>query len=78
MDIVQVIVSLIVIGSAIWVYTDMKKIGMEDETATDTLIGKRLAWRWAVGVFALWIITFPWYLSKRKEFLQNKQFLNKR
>ena len=78
MDITDVIALLILLGSSIWVYTDMQKIGMEDENVKDSLIGKRLAWRWAVGVFFIWILFLPWYLIKRKEFLQNKQFLNKR
>lgn len=74
MKIVGIIIAVVL---AIWVYTDIQKIGMEDENVKDPLIGKRLAWRWTIGTLLLWIVFFPYYLMKRKEFLQNKQFLNK-
>jgi hypothetical protein len=72
MDPIKLIITLAVIASAIWVYFDMQKIGMEDENTKDALIGKRLAWRWAAGVLLLWLIFFPYYLIKRNEFMNNQ------
>lgn len=42
---------LIVIATAIWVAFDAPTHG--------------LSWTWSLGVLALWIVAFPWYLSVR-------------
>ncbi len=42
---------VVVIGSAIWVFFDAPANG--------------LSWTWGLGVLALWIVAFPWYLVVR-------------
>lgn len=54
--------AFMVIGTALWVYFDAKRLGlgryrtglMNPEVAT-------------IGCFAMWILVFPWYLSARRK-----------
>lgn len=61
-------VYVVIFVCAIWVYHDTTEvIGMEDERAR----------KWTVCVFLLSLFIFPYYLIKRKEFLQQKDSLDK-
>jgi 4-amino-4-deoxy-L-arabinose transferase-like glycosyltransferase len=40
-----------VIASAVWVFIDAPARG--------------LSWTWGLGVLAVWIVAFPWYLVER-------------
>jgi hypothetical protein len=54
---------IIVIGSAIWVYVDAKKIGVRKGLISGMFdIG---AGTWCAATLLLWIVVFPAYLIKR-------------
>ena len=64
-----VLLLIIVIISAIVVYTDAKSIGVGTQP-TKELAFTSVTWKpisWAVLVFFFWIIFLPFYLIKRKE-----------
>lgn len=59
----ELIAGLVIFLSSIWVAHEIEDVfGMGNETAS----------RWALGVLLLWPFVFPYYLIKRKDFLQNK------
>ncbi len=62
----QVLISLVVLGTSIWVLCDAKSIGVKQgqmKGLTDMgVIG------WFIACLLLWIIAFPLYLSKRSEY----------
>lgn len=57
---------LIVLGSAIWVLIDAKKIGVRKDVITG--IGNIGPWAWFFCCLLLWIVAFPLYLFKRGDF----------
>lgn len=64
---------LLVIASAIWVGIDAGKImPSKDKLITKNKSGSLTApttpLGWAIGCILLWIIFFPWYLSKRESY----------
>jgi hypothetical protein len=62
----QGIVSLIVIGTTIWVFIDTKKIGVQKGQIKGILNMGRTGW--TLATLFLWIIAFPCYLAKRGEY----------
>ncbi len=59
----ELVAILAIFLSSIWVDHEIEDVfGMGNETAS----------RWALGVLLLWPLVFPYYLIKRKDFLQNK------
>ncbi|HEV7588973.1 MAG TPA: hypothetical protein VGO40_12725 [Longimicrobium sp.] len=56
--------ALTVIGSALWVYFDARKLGLSRYRTG--LIGPEVA---TIGCLGVWIIAFPWYLSARHKIL---------
>lgn len=56
----QGLLSLFIIGTAIWVVFDA---GRHDWSGNR--IGNK-TWQWIVGVLLLWIIVFPLYLFQRR------------
>lgn len=46
--------ALLALGSAIWVYLDAQNHEKDSP------------WSWAIAVFLIWPIAFPWYLGVRK------------
>ena len=53
--------ALMVIGTALWVYFDAKRLGLSRYRTG--LINPEIA---TIGCFAMWILVFPWYLSARR------------
>ncbi|KYK27715.1 MAG: hypothetical protein AYK23_05795 [Candidatus Proteinoplasmatales archaeon SG8-5] len=62
----NVIVGILVLITTIWVYVDGEKIAGPDGKVlhTSPLV-------WAICVFLIWIICFPWYLYSRHKHLEN-------
>lgn len=58
-----VLVAIVVIGTAIWVDQDARKLVAAG--ATKAQMGGNSPLMWSVGTILVWIIVFPWYLSKR-------------
>lgn len=59
---------LIVLGTSIWVLFDTKAIGVKKGQAEGfTDMGP---WGWFFACLLLWIVCFPWYLSKRSEYIR--------
>lgn len=56
--------ALVVIGSALWVYFDAKRLGLGRYRTG--LVNPEVA---TIGCFAMWIVAFPWYLSARRRIL---------
>jgi hypothetical protein len=52
--------ALMVIGTALWVYFDAKRLGLSRYRTG--LLNPEVA---TIGCLGLWIIAFPWYLSAR-------------
>jgi hypothetical protein len=57
---------LIVIGTAIWVLIDAKKLGVRKGLVTG--VGNMGPWAWFFVTLLLWIIGFPAYLYYRGQF----------
>jgi len=57
------IVILVVLGTAIWVDQDARKLVAAG--ATRAQLGGNSPLTWSVLTVLLWIIVFPWYLVKR-------------
>jgi len=60
---------LIIVGTSIWMGLDAQAIGYNQPTY-DKYTGKRTdkadpPFAWFLGGLLLWIVVFPWYLSKR-------------
>jgi len=53
-----------VIGTALWVYFDSKKLGLSRYRTG--LVNSEVA---TIGCLGLWIIAFPWYLSARHKIM---------
>lgn len=62
----DVVLSLIVWGTSIWVLVDAKSIGVKKGQIKG--IGNMGPWAWFFCCLLLWIIGFPFYLVKRGEF----------
>lgn len=60
--------AFMVIGTALWVYFDAKRLGLSRYRTG--LINPEIA---TIGCFGLWIIAFPWYLSTRRRILAGEQ-----
>ena len=60
--------ALMVIGTALWVYFDAKRLGLSRYRTG--LINPEVA---TIGCFGLWILAFPWYLSTRRRILAGEQ-----
>jgi len=60
--------AFMVIGTALWVYFDAKRLGLSRYRTG--LINPEIA---TIGCFGMWIIAFPWYLSTRHRILQGVQ-----
>ncbi|MFL5540298.1 MAG: hypothetical protein ACJ8J0_15010 [Longimicrobiaceae bacterium] len=60
--------AFMVIGTALWVYFDAKRLGLSRYRTG--LINPEVA---TIGCFGMWIIAFPWYLSTRRRILQGVQ-----
>lgn len=58
---------LVVIGSAIWVYFDAKKIGARRGLLPGFF--DLPPWAWALGCLGLWIVVLPAYLIKRPDII---------
>jgi len=56
--------ALVVIGTALWVYFDAKRLGLGRYRTG--LVNPEIA---TIGCFAMWIVAFPWYLSARRRIL---------
>lgn len=56
----------LILGSAIWVFSDSLQVGREYEGAPSM----RDAAAWALGVLVLWIVFFPWYLYAKQVRIQ--------
>lgn len=69
----DVFISLIILGTSVWIFFDAKSIGVKKGQV------KGLAdlgpGGWLVGSLLLWIIVFPMYLFKRGEFKRINQKL---
>lgn len=64
-------VLILVLISAIWVYSDAKKRGLGPAPGEKQELDKLMTWTpgsWAILVFLFWIIFMPLYLWKRDEF----------
>ena len=57
----------IIFLSAMWVLRDAKHIGLEKGRFNG--LGNMGPWGWCLACLFLWIIAFPFYLFKRREFL---------
>lgn len=57
-----ILVALVVLGTAVWVDQDARKLRSAGATE-EQLVNTPLSW--GVATVLLWIIVFPWYLSKR-------------
>jgi hypothetical protein len=57
---------MIVIGAAIWVLIDAKKIGVKKGLVTG--MGNIGPWGWFFVTLLLWIVGFPMYLCYRGKF----------
>ncbi len=60
------LVWLVVVVSAIWVYVDARSIGVRKGLVTG--LGDMGPVGWAVSTLFLWIVAFPLYLVKRRQF----------
>ena len=60
--------AFVVIGTALWVYFDAKKLGLSRYRTG--LISPEIA---TIGCFLVWIAAFPWYLSTRRRILAGEQ-----
>jgi hypothetical protein len=57
------VVVIVVLGTAIWVDRDARKLIAAG--ATKQQLGGSSPIVWGIGTILVWIIVFPWYLSKR-------------
>ena len=60
------LMGLIVIGSAIWVLIDAKKIGVRKGLVSG--IGNTSPWSYFFLILVLWIVFFPMYLYYRGKY----------
>jgi len=58
---INLLVSLMVIGSTIWVFVDARKVGMSNPAG------------WAIGTFCLWLFVFPTYLYMRHQHVKQME-----
>jgi hypothetical protein len=61
-------VLLVVIGTAIWVDQDARKL--VSAGATKTQLGGTSPIAWSIGTLLIWIIVFPWYVVKRAKVIR--------
>lgn len=61
----------IVSGCAIWVLLDARRIGVVKGRFTG--LANMGPWGWCIACFFLWIITFPLYVVKRRELLEDNE-----
>jgi hypothetical protein len=61
--VLTLIVILVVVGTAIWVDQDARKLLAAG--ATRDQLGGNSPLAWSIFTILLWIIVFPWYLVKR-------------
>lgn len=69
--IVKPILLVLVFGSAIWAYTDSKKLGIEKYKKTALSLSST-PFGTAFVVWILWIIAFPMYISWRYRVINGK------
>lgn len=62
-----VLPALVVIGSALWVYFDAKKLGLARYRTG--LLNPEVT---TIGCFLMWIVAFPWYLSVREKIVKGE------
>ena len=62
------VVWAVVIVTIIWVLVDAKKIGVQKGQITG--IANMGPWSWFVVCLLLWVVGFPLYLVKRKQYQQ--------
>lgn len=62
------IVVLVILGTAVWVDQDARKLVAAG--ATKAQMGGNSPLTWSVCTILLWIIVFPWYLVKRGQVRQ--------
>ena len=68
------IIWLLVIGSAIWVYYDARKLGIKKEKENSSILNMGPL-GWSVVTLGLWIIGFPSYLVKRSNFIKKSKIV---
>lgn len=67
----EALIFLIVIGTAIWVFTDAKAIGVKKGQIKGFFDFSPAGW--LIACLILWIVAFPVYLAKRGEFKRINQ-----
>jgi hypothetical protein len=65
--VVTILVALVVLGTAVWVDQDARKLLAAG--ATKEQLGNSPI-TWGIATILVWIIVFPWYLSKRGKILR--------
>ena len=55
----QIVMFLVVLGTAIWVAVDASHRDFSNSSFASK------TWHWVVGMVLLWIVVFPVYLAKR-------------
>jgi len=61
--VLTVVLIIVILGTAIWVDRDARKLVAAG--ATKKQLGGNSPLMWGIGTILVWIIVFPWYLSKR-------------
>jgi hypothetical protein len=62
-----VLPALVVIGTALWVYFDAKKLDLARYRTG--LMNPEVT---TIGCFLMWIVAFPWYLSTRHRIVRGQ------
>ena len=63
-----ILIGIVVIGTSIWVYTDAQAIGVKKGQIAGLMDMNPLSW--FLACLLLWIVSFPFYLAYRKEFMR--------
>jgi hypothetical protein len=71
MDPVLYLVSLVILGTSIWVAGDASNLKVRPQPGTTGLFNLGPG-GWFVACLGLWIVAFPCYLSKRTDYVQLK------
>lgn len=64
---------IIILISAIWIYTDAKKYGLGPAPGEKQELGQIRTWTpgtWAILVIIFWIVFFPLYLWKKDDLVK--------
>lgn len=62
------LIVLVIVGTAVWVYADARRLGVRYGSSGMLFEGGPLAW--AVGCLLVWIVVFPLYLAARPRFVR--------